>query len=88
MSRTTHFSLSYIHHIRSERYTYTAFTKPVQKVPNCSAPTDKQLDCELLKWALNKYITKYVFALFRGAQRLLGVVFGHFVVSETTGFPT
>jgi hypothetical protein len=83
MSRTTHFSLSYIQHIRSERNTYTDFTKPVQKVPNCSAPADEQQDCELLNWALNKYITEYVFgfALFRGARLLLGVVFGHFVVS-------
>jgi hypothetical protein len=91
--QATHFSLSYIQHIRSERNTHTDFTKPVQKVPNCSAPTDEQQDCELLNsvnWALNKYITEYVFgfALFRGAQLLLGVVFGHFVVSWTTGFPT
>jgi hypothetical protein len=70
-----------------------AFTKPVQKVPNCSAPTDEQQDCELLNWACIEqihYHAKYVFgfALFRGARLLLGVVFGHFVVSKTTGFPT
>jgi hypothetical protein len=50
MSRTTHFSLSYSQHIRSERNTYTDFTKPVQKLTNCSAPTDEQQDCELLNW--------------------------------------
>jgi hypothetical protein len=83
MSRTTHFSLGNIQHIRSERNTYTDVTKPVQKVPNCSAPTDEQQDCELLNWALNKYITKYFvdFALFPGARLLLDVVFGDFVVS-------
>jgi hypothetical protein len=82
MSRTTHFSLSYSQHIRSERNTYTDVTKPVQKVPNCSAPTAEQQDCELLNWALNKYITKYFFgfALFRGARLLPDVVFGDFVV--------
>jgi hypothetical protein len=46
------------------------------------APTDEQQDCELLNWALNKYITKYFvgFAMYRGARLLLGVVFGHFAV--------
>jgi hypothetical protein len=54
------------------------------------APTDEQQDCELLNGALNKYITKYFFGfgLFCGARLLLGVVFGHFVVSWMTGFPT
>jgi hypothetical protein len=43
---------------------------------------NEQQDCELLNWALNKYITKYFFgfALFHGAQLLLDVVFGDFVV--------
>ena len=52
MSRTTHFSLSYSQHIRSERNTYTDVTKPAQKVPNCSAPTDEQQDLYIISLLL------------------------------------